>query len=90
MVAEMVVAVTNGDVECHSAIELTQVVLYIAAVLIGPFLTLKFVWTFADIFNGLMAFPNLVALIMLAPVTWQTTKEFLAKCRERERWVEYE
>ena len=27
--------------------------LYILAVLIGPFLTLEFVWTFADIFNGL-------------------------------------
>ena len=39
---------------------------------------------------GLMAFPNLVALILLAPVVWRTTKEFLAKCREREKWVVYE
>jgi len=27
---------------------------------------------------------------MLSPVVWQTTKEFLAKCREREKWIEYE
>lgn len=64
--------------------------LYIVVVAIGPYLTVSVVWGLADVFNGLMAFPNLVALIMLAPVTWQTTKEFLAKCRERERWVEYE
>ncbi|MEG0663459.1 MAG: amino acid carrier protein, partial [Anaerovoracaceae bacterium] len=35
---------------------------YIFAVLIGPFLTLEAVWTLADICNGLMAIPNLIAL----------------------------
>lgn len=64
--------------------------LYIVIVAIGPYLTVSVVWGLADVFNGLMAFPNLVALIMLAPVVWQTTKEFLAKCREREKWIEYE
>jgi len=64
--------------------------LYIVIVAIGPYLTVSVVWGLADVFNGLMAFPNLVALILLAPVVWQTTKEFLAKCREREKWVEYE
>ena len=64
--------------------------LYILVVAIGPYLTVSIVWGLADVFNGLMAFPNLVALIMLSPVVWTTTKEFLAKCRERERWVEYE
>ena len=42
--------------------------LYIVAVLIGPFLTLEFVWTLADIFNGLMAIPNLIALVLLSGV----------------------
>lgn len=64
--------------------------LYIVVVAIGPYLTVSVVWGFADVFNGLMAFPNLVALILLSPVVWQTTKEFLAKCREREKWIEYE
>ena len=64
--------------------------LYILVVAMGPYLTVSIVWGLADVFNGLMAFPNLVALIMLSPVVWTTTKEFLAKCRERERWVEYE
>ena len=39
--------------------------LYILAVLIGPFLTVSAVWTIADIFNGLMAIPNLIALVTL-------------------------
>ena len=64
--------------------------LYILVVAIGPYLTVSVVWGFADVFNGLMAFPNLIALILLSPVVWKTTKEFLAKCRERERWVEYD
>lgn len=64
--------------------------LYIVVVAIGPYLTVSVVWGLADVFNGLMAFPNLVALVLLSPVVWRTTKEFLAKCRERERWVVYE
>jgi AGCS family alanine or glycine:cation symporter len=50
--------------------------LYIFAVLIGPFLTLEFVWTFADIFNGLMAFPNLVGLLALSGVVVRETKDY--------------
>lgn len=65
-------------------------VLYIIIVAIGPYLTVSVVWGLADTFNGLMAFPNLVALILLSPVVWRTTKEFLVKCREREKWVEYD
>ena len=64
--------------------------LYILVVGIGPYLTVSVVWGLADVFNGLMAFPNLVALILLAPVAWNTTREFLAKCREREKWIEYD
>ncbi len=41
---------------------------YIFAVFIGPYLTVAAVWTIADIFNGLMALPNLIALIALSTV----------------------
>jgi AGCS family alanine or glycine:cation symporter len=34
------------------------------------------VWTVSDIFNGLMAFPNLIGLIMLSPVIASETKKF--------------
>lgn len=48
--------------------------LYILAVLIGPFLTVSAVWTLADIMNGLMALPNLIALIALSGVVAAETK----------------
>jgi AGCS family alanine or glycine:cation symporter len=53
--------------------------LYILAVLIGPFLTVSAVWTLADIMNGLMALPNLVALVTLSGVVVKETKEFFEK-----------
>lgn len=51
-------------------------VLYIFAVLIGPYLTVSAVWDIADIFNGLMAFPNLLALFLLGGVVSKETKEY--------------
>ncbi|MEY8366915.1 sodium:alanine symporter family protein [Anaerovoracaceae bacterium 41-7] len=53
--------------------------LYIFAVLIGPFLTVEAVWTIADIFNGLMAIPNLIALVALSGVVARETKDFFEK-----------
>ena len=53
--------------------------LYIFAIFIGPYLTVSAVWTSADIFNGLMAFPNLIALILLSGIVAYETKTFLAK-----------
>lgn len=52
---------------------------YIAAVLIGPFLTVEAVWTIADIFNGLMAIPNLIALVALSGVVARETREYFEK-----------
>ncbi len=47
-------------------------------IVIGAVTELDVVWTFSDITNGLMAFPNLVALIMLAPVVISETKRYTA------------
>lgn len=51
--------------------------LYIICVFIGPFMTVSAVWTIADIFNGLMALPNLVALTALSGVVVSETKKYL-------------
>ena len=53
--------------------------LYVAVVFVGPYLTVSVVWGLADTFNGLMAFPNLIALILLSPVVWKVTKDFLQR-----------
>ena len=50
--------------------------LWILAVLVGPFLALDFVWTLADSLNGLMAFPNLVALVALSGVVAKESRDF--------------
>ena len=56
--------------------------LYVAVVAIGPYLTVSVVWGIADIFNGLMAFPNLIALVLLSPVVARTTRDFLERARQ--------
>ena len=53
--------------------------LYILVVFVGPYFTVSVVWGVADIFNGLMAFPNLIALVLLSPVVWRVTKDFFAR-----------
>ncbi len=53
--------------------------IYILCVFIGPFMTVSAVWTIADIFNGLMAIPNLIALLSLSGVVAAETDRYLKK-----------
>lgn len=53
--------------------------LYILAVFIGPYLTVSAVWTIADIFNGLMALPNIICLIALSGVMAKDSKEYFKR-----------
>lgn len=52
---------------------------YILAVFIGPYMTVAAVWKIADIFNGLMAFPNIVALAALSGVVAKETIAYFKK-----------
>ncbi len=58
--------------------------LYVLVVFIGPYLTVSVVWGIADTFNGLMAFPNLVALVFLSPIVWKTTKDYFDRLKKGE------
>ncbi|HFI0622488.1 TPA: alanine/glycine:cation symporter family protein [Streptococcus suis] len=53
--------------------------LFVAMVALGGFLKLDLVWAIADIVNGLMALPNLVALLALSPVIIKETRQYFAK-----------
>ncbi len=66
---------TNGN----KPVLLIYRILYIGAVFIGPYLTVAAVWNIADIFNGLMAFPNLVALFLLGGVVSKETKDYFER-----------
>lgn len=56
--------------------------LYILAVFIGPYMTVEAVWNIADIFNALMALPNLIALLTLSGVVVRETKAYFKKVQE--------
>ena len=55
--------------------------LYVAAVFIGPYMTISAVWGIADIVNGLMAVPNMIALIVLSGVVVRETRDYFARLR---------
>lgn len=48
--------------------------LFLFAAFCGSFINLDFIWNFTDIFNGLMIFPNILALLFLAPEIIKITK----------------
>lgn len=53
--------------------------LYIACIACAPYLSLRPIWYLADITNACMAFPNLVALLLLSPVVIAETKKFFGE-----------
>lgn len=54
-------------------------VLWVMAVPIGAVMQLGLVWTLADTLNGMMALPNLIALILLTPVVVRLTRSYFSK-----------
>ena len=58
--------------------------LYIIAVFIGPYMTVSAVWTIADIFNGLMAIPNIIALLALSGVVAKETNDYFKTKKQEE------
>lgn len=58
--------------------------LYIIAVFIGPYMTISAVWIIADIFNGIMALPNMIALFALSGVIVKETRDFFERKKRGE------
>ena len=55
---------------------------FIISVGLGASMKLDLVWTLSDIFNALMAFPNLIGLIMLTPVVKAETLAYLRSLKK--------
>ena len=47
-------------------------------------MTVSAVWTIADIFNGMMAIPNMIALFALSGVIAKETKDFFTRRKNGE------
>jgi AGCS family alanine or glycine:cation symporter len=59
--------------------------IFVLAVFVGAVAKLDFVWTFADVMNGLMAVPNLIGLLGLSGVVVAETNRFLNAAQEELR-----
>ena len=45
-------------------------------------MTIKAVWTIADIFSGMMALPDMIAIFALSGVVVKETREFFKKKKQ--------
>jgi AGCS family alanine or glycine:cation symporter len=64
-------------------------IIFIILVGLGPFLKLNTIWILADIVNGLMAIPNLIALMVLREVVLRETESYFTKDLRRKPVVSY-
>ena len=51
----------------------------------GAFLKLESIWILADIVNGLMAIPNLIALLGLSGVVVSETRKYMEHVKEEKK-----
>ncbi len=54
-------------------------ILWLCAIPVGAMGKLGIIWLVADVMNGLMAIPNLVALVLLSPVIFKMTSDYLKR-----------
>ncbi len=51
-------------------------VVFVCVVIVGAMMKLEFVWNFSDLMNGMMAIPNLIALLLLSKVVKAETERY--------------
>lgn len=54
-------------------------ILWVVGIYVGTQMQGGIVWKLADILNGMMAFPNLIAVLFLSPVVFKLTREYFAE-----------
>jgi AGCS family alanine or glycine:cation symporter len=54
-------------------------VLWVIGVFVGTQMSLGLVWKMSDSLNGMMAIPNLIALLLLSPVVFKLTQEYFQR-----------
>jgi AGCS family alanine or glycine:cation symporter len=56
---------------------------YVGFTCLGAILALEVVWAYGDLAMGLMTVPNLIAVIVLAPVIAKLTRDYLGRMAKR-------
>lgn len=59
--------------------------LFCALVVVGSVMELSLAWNIADTLNALMAIPNLIAVLILSPVVFKLTKEYIANTQMKRK-----
>ena len=54
-------------------------IIHVCTILFGAVMTSSLAWDISDTFNGLMMFPNLIAVIALSPLVMKITKNYVAR-----------
>ena len=54
-------------------------VIWVIAILAFANVKVDFVWNLSDTLNGMMAIPNLIGLLLLAPMVFKVTRDYFAK-----------
>ena len=52
-------------------------VIFVSAIFIGPMLHSSLAWDISDTFNGLMMIPNLIGVLVLCPVVYKITQNYI-------------
>lgn len=52
-------------------------VIFVVFIVIGATMNLSLAWDLSDTFNGLMAIPNLIGVLVLSPVVFKITKNYV-------------
>lgn len=60
---------------------------YVVMVAFGCVIDLRLVWSISDTFNGLMAIPNLIALLLLSSEVVSATKDYISRMKSRKALV---
>ena len=63
---------------------------YVGCITIGAVGGLRVIWTIADIFNALMAIPNLIGLLLLSGVVARETKRYCTRLKNGEFKIKHE
>jgi len=54
-------------------------VVFVCVAIVGAMMKLEFVWNFSDLMNGMMAIPNLIALLLLSKVVKAETERYFKR-----------
>ena len=58
-------------------------VLWVIGIFLGTQMSLGLVWKMSDALNGMMAIPNLIALLLLSPVVFKLTRQYYQQSADK-------